>query len=369
MTPDDNRHMRHALNLAARGLGRVWPNPAVGCVIVKDGRVLGRGRTADGGRPHAETQALVGAGDAARGATAYVTLEPCSHIGETGPCANALIAAGISRVVVAIKDPDPRVAGRGIATLTDADVKVEVGCLAGKAADLQRGYLTRISLGRPSLALKLASTLDGRIATASGESRWITGKPARRAVHALRMNHDAVLIGARTARADDPDLTVRDLGADRQPVRIVASRHIRLPEESRLFKTATNPPVWIVCGEDAEASAAANQWRDVGANVLPVAADNGQISPTAMLAKLGQSGLTRVLCEGGGMLAASLLAADLVDELIVFTARKIIGAEGQPSIGPLGLADLGAAPTFELAEIRRTGNDVMQRWERPQLAL
>ncbi len=366
MTPDDVRHMRHALILAARGLGRVWPNPAVGCVIVNHGRVVGRGRTADGGRPHAETQALAKAGAAARGATAYVTLEPCSHIGKSGPCADALIGAGIARVVVAINDPDPRVAGRGIAKLTGAGIDVEVGCLADEAADLQRGYLARITQGRPSLTLKLASTADGRIATASGESRWITGAASRRMVHALRMNHDAVLIGAGTARADDPDLTVRGLGADRQPVRIVASRQIRLSEECRLFQTAANPPVWIVCGDDAAASGEANRWRDAGAKVLPVAADNGQISAVKMLTALGQAGLTRVFCEGGGILAASLLGADLVDELIVFTAGKVIGAEGQPSIGPLGLADLSTAPAFELSDTRRIGDDVMQRWTRPR---
>ncbi len=366
MSKDDVRHLRHALNLAARGLGRVWPNPAVGCVIVKKSRVLGRGRTGDGGRPHAETQALAMAGDAARGATAYVTFEPCSHTGETPPCTQALIEAGVLRVVTAIEDPDPRVAGRGVAKLTDAGIDVDVGCLAVEAADLQRGFLTRIADGRAAVTLKLAATLDGRIATASGESRWITGEPSRRAVHALRMTHDAVLIGAGTARADDPDLTVRDLGADHQPVRIVASRNIRLPEKSRLFKSAGNPPVWIVCGEDAGETDEARRWRDAGARVLPVAVDNGLISVAAMLAALGEAGLTRVLCEGGGMLAASLLAADLVDELVVFAAGKVIGAEGQPSIGALGLGKLTNAPRFELIETRSIGNDVMQRWSRPQ---
>jgi diaminohydroxyphosphoribosylaminopyrimidine deaminase/5-amino-6-(5-phosphoribosylamino)uracil reductase len=365
VNPDDNRHMRHALNLAARGLGRVWPNPAVGCVIVKDRRVVGRGHTGDGGRPHAETQALEVACEAARGATTYVTLEPCSHTGETPPCADALIGAGISRVVVAIKDPDQRVSGRGIEKLLAAGIDVEFGCLAHESTDLQRGFLTRISHGRPTLTLKLASTLDGRIATASGESRWITGDAARRMVHAQRLNHDAVLIGAGTARADDPDLTVRGLGADRQPVRIVASRDLRLPEDSRLFKSAGTSPVWIICGEDAEAGIEANRWRDAGARIIPVKANNGQISPTGMLAALGQAGLTRVFCEGGGMLAASLHAADLVDELVVFAAGKIIGAEGQPSIGPLGLAELSAAPTFDLIETRGIGNDIMQRWARP----
>ena len=213
--------MAHALALGQRGLGRTWPNPAVGCVIVHGGRVVGRGWTQPGGRPHAEVRALAQAGSAARGATAYVTLEPCAHHGHTGPCAEALIAAGVARVVTALQDPDPRVSGRGHAMLRAAGVAVTEGVLEPEARAVNAGFLKRVCHGLPLVTLKLATTLDGRIATASGESRWITGPEARRAVHALRLVHDAVLVGAGTARADDPDLTVRDLGATHQPVRIV----------------------------------------------------------------------------------------------------------------------------------------------------
>ncbi|MBT8458667.1 MAG: bifunctional diaminohydroxyphosphoribosylaminopyrimidine deaminase/5-amino-6-(5-phosphoribosylamino)uracil reductase RibD [Boseongicola sp.] len=356
--------MRHALTLAARGLGRVWPNPTVGCVIVNQGRVVGRGRTADGGRPHAESVALAQAGENASGATAYVTLEPCAHEGETPPCASALISAGIKRVVIACGDPDPRVSGRGAAMLKDAGLIVEEDCLKMEATELQRGFLTRVNLGRPTLTLKLAMTLDGRIATASGESKWITGPDARRSVHALRASHDAVMVGAGTVRADDPDLRVRDLGIDRQPVRVITSRHLRLPRESRLFSTANDTPVWIICDEDSGQSDEKNAWEVAGARIFPLKTSGAQLSLAKALSSLGEAGLTRVLCEGGGMLAASLLTAGLVDELIVFAGGKMIGAEGQPGVGPLGVSALSDTPTFTLAEVKPIGGDVMQRWRR-----
>ena len=215
--------MTAALGLAARGLGRVWPNPTVGCVVVRDGRVVGRGWTQPGGRPHAESEALRRAGDGARGATAYVTLEPCAHQGETPPCAEALVAAGIRRAVAAIEDPDPRVSGRGIETLRTAGIEAECGALADAAARLNAGYLWRLTRGRPLVTLKVATTLDGRTATGKGESRWITGEQARARAHRLRAEHDAVMIGAGTAQADDPALTCRLPGlADASPVRIIA---------------------------------------------------------------------------------------------------------------------------------------------------
>ncbi|MGI9393266.1 MAG: bifunctional diaminohydroxyphosphoribosylaminopyrimidine deaminase/5-amino-6-(5-phosphoribosylamino)uracil reductase RibD [Boseongicola sp.] len=364
MNPNDRRHMRHALSMAARGLGRVWPWPSVGCVLVRDDRIVGHGNSDDQTLRHAEVVALEQAGEKARGATAYVTLEPCSHHGRTPPCADALIKAGITRVVAAMKDPNPKVSGEGFRSLEAAGIGVEIGLCSAEAEEQNKGFLIQIRSGRPMVTLKLATTLDGRIATASGESRWITGPSARRMVHAQRMGHDAVLIGGGTARVDDPILTVRDMGVDRQPVRIVVSRHIRLSHDCRLFNDAGNSPVWIVCGEDAAETKEANQWREAGAKVIPAHTENGQISAAAMLASLGQAGLTRVLCEGGGMVAASLLTADLVDELVVFSAGKVIGAEGQPSIGPLGLAELGAAPMFELIETRPVGVDVLQRWTR-----
>src|SRR5579862_7078692 len=213
--------MRGALSLARRGLGNTWPNPAVGCVLVREGRVVGRGWTQPGGRPHAETEALARAGRAARGATAYVTLEPCCHHGRTPPCADALIAAGLSRVVAAIEDPDPRVAGGGLARLRAAGLDVESGLCAAEAAEINAGFLSRLRLGRPLVTLKLATSLDGRIATASGESRWITGGPARERAHLLRATHDAILVGTDTVIADNPELTCRLPGlAGHSPVRV-----------------------------------------------------------------------------------------------------------------------------------------------------
>ena len=221
--------MRLALALAGRGLGNVWPNPAVGCVLVREGRIVGRGWTQPGGRPHAERRALDQAGAEARGATAYVTLEPCSHHGKTPPCAEGLIGAGVARVVSAMTDPDPRVAGRGHAMLRAAGITVDEGLLEPEARALQAGFLSRIERGRPWIAVKLATSLDGRIALGNGESQWITSAEARARVHALRARFDAVLVGGGTARADDPLLTVRGFQPARAPVRVVASARLDLP--------------------------------------------------------------------------------------------------------------------------------------------
>ncbi len=357
---DDRRFMALALSLGRRGLGRVWPNPAVGCIIVKDGRIIGRGWTADGGRPHAEPQALSEAGKAARGATAYVTLEPCAHHGKTPPCAEALVAAGIARVVIAAGDPDPRVAGRGVVILKSAGIEVETGVLQAEADIDHAGFFSRITKGRPFVTLKIASSLDGRIATATGESRWITGPQARRAVHALRARHDAVMIGGGTARADDPMLDIRDLGLSKQPVRVVISRRLDLPVEGRLAQTANAQPLWLCHGPEAEARRA--EWKALGAECLPCEVTGGQISPASALAALAEKGLTRVFCEGGGALAASLLREGLVDELIVHSAGLAIGAEGTPALGAMGIDRLGNAPRFDLAEVKQLGADVQSVW-------
>ncbi|MEM7643374.1 MAG: bifunctional diaminohydroxyphosphoribosylaminopyrimidine deaminase/5-amino-6-(5-phosphoribosylamino)uracil reductase RibD [Pseudomonadota bacterium] len=355
--------MDHALALAARGLGRVWPNPAVGCVIEKDGRILGRGRTADGGRPHAETVALAQAGDAARGATAHVTLEPCAHTGETPPCASALIRAGVARVVVALRDPDPRVDGGGIAALRAAGIEVVEGVREAEARAQQAGFLSRVTRGRPLLTLKLATTLDGRIATASGESRWITGPQARAHVHGQRARHDAVLVGAGTARVDDPRLTVRGLGDVPQPVRIVLSRRLALPSFSALTDGSPGGPVWMLHGP--QAPAATRRTLEVrGVQTIETATDaSGLIELSAALAILGRQGLTRVYCEGGGTLAAALLSAGLVDRLDCYTAGAAIGAEGIPALGAMGLGALADAPRLDHVETRRLGNDVLHRWQ------
>ena len=365
MTPEiDRRFMQVALALGRRAAGETWPNPAVGCVIVKDGRVVGRGRTAPGGRPHAEPQALAQAGDTAVGATAYVSLEPCSHYGQTPPCVDALIGAGIARVVIAHGDPDPRVAGEGVEKLRAAGVEVTEDVCAEEAAVDHAGFFLRVTEGRPFVTLKLAQSLDGRIAMATGESQWITGPEARRAVHAMRARHDAVMVGAGTARTDDPSLTVRGLGIARQPVRVVLSRKLDLPLDGQLARTAGDVPVWIVHAPDAAPEAVA-AWTERGAKCLSAPASGRQIDPMAALQALAGEGLTRVFCEGGGSLAASLLGAGLVDELAVFSAGLTIGAEGMPALAAMGLDRLAEAPRFELKESRPVGADLLQVWRRP----
>ncbi len=364
--PADARWMRLAIHLGARGQGRTWPNPSVGCVVVRDGRVVGRGWTQPGGRPHAEVVALAQAGAAARGATAYVSLEPCAHHGKTPPCADALIAAGVVRVVVALGDPDPRTNGAGLARLEGAGIAVTRAVLPTEAEPILRGFLSRIERGRPALTLKLALSLDGRIATATGESQWITGPDSRRMVHAMRARHDAVLVGAGTARADDPSLTVRGMGITHQPVRVVVSRRLDLPADSALKRSAKDIPVWLCHGADATERTKA-VWAEAGAKLLQVdTGPGGQLDLDAVTAALGAQGLTRVFCEGGGALAAGLLASDLVDDLAVFTAGKAIGAEGTPGLGAMGIAALAEAPQFDLVRQQTVGADVLSEWTRTE---
>lgn len=362
-TETDQRFMALAIALGARGLGRVWPNPAVGCVIVNGGRIVGRGWTQDGGRPHAETQALAQAGAAARGATAYVSLEPCAHHGKTPPCAEALVKAGVSRVVSAITDPDPRVAGRGHQILRGAGIAVTTGVLAREAEAAQTGFLTRVRDGRPMVTLKLATSFDGRIATASGESRWITGPEARRMVHAMRATHDAVMVGGGTARADDPALTVRGLGVTRQPVRVVCARLLDLPTGGTLAQSVTEAPLWLLHGPTAP-KAAREIWTRLGARLIEVAEEDGALSPNALLRVLGAEGLTRVFCEGGGQFAAALLRAGLVDEIGHFSAGLALGADGRPALGPLALDALAGAPRFRLRDQCVVGADTVTHWVR-----
>jgi diaminohydroxyphosphoribosylaminopyrimidine deaminase / 5-amino-6-(5-phosphoribosylamino)uracil reductase len=361
MSEADRAHMAHALRLGARGLGRCWPNPAVGAVLVRSGRVVGRGWTQPGGRPHAETMALQQAGALAKGATAYVTLEPCAHHGKTPPCAEALIAAGVARVVTGLTDPDPRVAGRGHAKLRAAGIEVTEGVMAAEARTANAGFLKRVERGLPLVTLKLATTLDGRIATATGESRWITGSLARRAVHALRLSHDAVMVGSGTALADDPDLSVRDLGAPSQPLRIVVDSALRFGAQSRLGQTAGQIPVWLLHGPKADA-ASAEGWRAVGADLVECPMSGTHLDLTAALKSLADRGLTRVFCEGGGALAAALVKAGLVDELVVFTAGKLIGEEGKAGLGGLALSTLLDAPGLTLCSVEQIGADVLSRW-------
>lgn len=362
----DRRHMRAALALAERGLGSTWPNPSVGCVLVKDGRVVGRGWTQPGGRPHAETEALGRAGTAARGATAYVTLEPCNHHGRTPPCSEALIAAGVARVVVGCEDPDPRVSGGGLRRLRAAGIAVESGVLGEEAWALNRGFFSRILHARPLVTLKLASTLDGRIATRTGESRWITGDTARAWGHGLRARHDAIMIGSGTALVDDPELTCRLPGlAARSPVRLVVDGRLRLPLTARLVATARTVPTWVITRADADPARVA-ALTGCGVLVLPVAADAAGLPDlTAALKALAGRGITRVLAEGGATLAASLLRAGLVDRLEWFRAGLVIGGDGTPAVTGFGLETLAAAPRFARVAVRRAGPDLLESYEAP----
>ncbi|WP_366870197.1 bifunctional diaminohydroxyphosphoribosylaminopyrimidine deaminase/5-amino-6-(5-phosphoribosylamino)uracil reductase RibD [uncultured Tateyamaria sp.] len=360
---EDIRFMSLALSLGRRGMGQTAPNPAVGCVIVKDERIIGRGWTQLGGRPHAETEALAQAGSDAAGATAYVTLEPCAHHGKTPPCAEALVAAGIRRAVIAMRDSDTRVDGQGIAILQAAGIEVTTGICEAEAEADHIGFTLRTEQGRPFVTLKLASSFDGRIATGTGESQWITGPQARRCVHAMRARHDAVMVGGGTARHDDPSLTVRGFGDVPQPTRVVVSRRLDLPLMSTLARTAKDVPVILCHGRDADPMLQ-DTWLDLGATLLPCGTSGAQLDPRDILQQLGSHGVTRVFCEGGGALAASLIETDLVDELVGFTAGLVIGAEGLPNIGALGLETLAAAQRYTLKSVSRMGVDVCHRWAR-----
>ena len=359
-TSIDLAMMRAALALARRGLGTVWPNPSVGCVIVKDGRVVGRGWTGHGGRPHGETEAMRRAGAAAHGATAYVTLEPCSHWGKTPPCADALIAAGLRRVVIALEDPDTRVAGTGIEALRKSGLAVEIGLCAAEAAELNVGFLQRIRLGRPLVTLKLATSLAGRIATAAGESRWITGSPARERAHLLRATHDAILVGTDTVLADDPQLTCRLPSlADRSPVRIVIDRQLRIPPTARIIAEARQVPTWVVTLGSADPSRQ-KSLRDAGVEVIVAEPDAaGAIALAAALGELGKRGLTRLLVEGGGRLAAALLRAQLVDRLVWFHAPLLLGGDGVPAVAALETRALADMPHFERLATETIGEDAV----------
>jgi len=359
--------MRAALALARRGLGTVWPNPAVGCVIAKNGRVVGRGWTQPGGRPHGETEALRRAGEAARGAAAYVSLEPCCHWGWTPPCVDALVGAGVRRVVVALEDPDPRVAGEGLRRLRDAGLAVETGLCAEDAAEVNAGFLSRLRLGRPLVTLKLGTSLDGRIATAKGESQWITGPPARERAHAMRASHDAIMVGTGTVLADDPQLTCRLPGlGHRSPVRVVIDRHLRVPPTAKIIAEARRVPTWLLTLPAADPTRR-EPFLAAGATLIEIDPDpDGHIDLALALGVLGQRGITRLLVEGGAQLAAALLRARLVDRLAWVHAPLLIGGDGIPATAGLGLEALADAPGFERVSTEAVGDDVLTIFKTPE---
>lgn len=356
----DTRFMTLALRLARRGWGRVWPSVSVGCLLVKDGAIIAQGWTQPGGRPHAEIHALEQAGEAARGATAYVTLEPCAHHGRAGPCCDALVAAGIARAVIAIEDPDPRTAGQGIARMRAGGVAVDVGLLADEARDVAAGFLLRLALGRPLVTAKIAASLDGRIATHTGTSRWITGPQARAFGHRLRAENDAIAVGGQTALLDDPALDCRLPGlTDRSPVRVVFDGRLALPLTAQMVRTARQQPTWILAREDAD-KARQRAFKDAGVTVVPVPVAGERMDLAAALTRLGDHGITRLLVEGGGRLIAALLAEDLIDTLHWFRAPMLIGGDGTPAVAAYGIDTPDTARRFRRVDSVFLGDDLLE---------
>jgi diaminohydroxyphosphoribosylaminopyrimidine deaminase / 5-amino-6-(5-phosphoribosylamino)uracil reductase len=363
--PRDLRFMQLALALGRRGLGRTWPNPAVGAVVVRPGAeaggpiIVGRGWTQPGGRPHAETQALERAGPAARGATLYVTLEPCSHHGLTPPCADAIIAAGIARVVSAMEDPNPQVAGAGHARLRAAGIAVSIGIGADAARQAHAGHIARVRSHRPHVTLKLAVSADGKVALAGRRPVAITGEAARARVHLMRAMNDAVLTGIGTALADDPLLTCRLPGmADRSPVRVVLDKSLRLALDSRLVASAREVPLWVIAGDRAEEGRAVAV-RAAGAEVLRVALSGEELDLAAVLALFAERGITRLMVEAGPILAAAMLTADLVDDVALLRAPKAIGSDGIDALEGLPLAALTQSPRLRLLCTESVGEDTI----------
>jgi diaminohydroxyphosphoribosylaminopyrimidine deaminase/5-amino-6-(5-phosphoribosylamino)uracil reductase len=371
---NDIHYMQVTLRLARRGLGRSWPNPVVGCVIVQtDGgtfRILGRGWTQPGGRPHAETVALAqahayyGAANLI-GATAYVSLEPCNHHGKTPPCTEALIEAGIGRVVVGCEDPDGRVSGGGIERLKSAGIAVTANLLQAEAEELNAGFIQRETAGRPLVTLKTATTADGRIATRSGDSQWITGPAARERVHLMRAQHDAILVGIDTVIADDPQLTCRLAGMeDRSPVRVVLDSNLRIADDAELVRTARTAPTWIVTRDDSDDEATAHLLEN-GAEVLRVTTDDaGHADAGLALAVLAERGITSVMVEGGAVLSAALLRAGLVERIAWFRAPSLIGGDGNPVFGDLGVEKIADMPAFVPLARETIGDETLDIYRR-----
>lgn len=352
-TADDFRWMARALELAARGLFTTTPNPRVGCVIVRDGQVVGEGWHIRAGGPHAEVHALAMAGEAARGATAYVTLEPCSHHGRTPPCADALVKAGVKRVVVAMSDPNPLVAGRGLQRLRDAGIDTLTGVQEAEARELNIGFISRMSRGRPWLRLKVAATLDGKTALENGVSQWITGDDARRDAHRWRARSCAVLTGIGTVRDDDPQLNVRAVATERQPLRVVVDARLDTPLNARLLDGG---PVLIAAAVDNPERIAALQRR--GADVVVLPNDGGKVDLNALMLELGRRGLNEVTAESGFKLNGSLLREGCVDELVLYLAPFLVGDAARGLFNLPALSTLADKRPLSFRDVRMIGQDL-----------
>ncbi len=350
---DDARAMALALQLAERGMYPTDPNPRVGCVIVKDGRQVGEGWHERAGEAHAEVHALRQAGDAARGATAYVTLEPCCHHGRTPPCTDALIGAGITRVVVAMTDPNPLVSGQGLEALRRARIGVEAGLMREQAEAINPGFITRMSDGRPFVRVKLAASLDGRTAMASGESKWVTGQPARADVQRLRARSSAILTGIGTVLADDPSLTVRTIDTWRQPLRVVVDSRLRLPSQARLLA----PPGSVLLVTATEDAGRARALREAGAEILCLPHAGGRVDLSGLMSTLAARGMNEILVEAGATLCGAMLAADLIDELVIYLAPHLMGGQARGMFAIPGLERMQDRKVLEVRDIRAVGND------------
>ena len=365
MTSDlDTRFMSLALTLGRRGLGNAWPNPAVGAVVVKDGMVVGRGWTQPGGRPHAEVEALRRAAEAARGATLYATLEPCSHHGKTPPCVDAIMAAGIARVVSALEDPNPKIAGQGHARLRAAGVAVTSGVSAEAALRAHAGHISRVRRGRPHVTLKLAVSADGKAGLAGRRPADITGQAARERVHLMRAMNDAVISGIGTVLSDDPQLTCRLPGMEhRSPVRVVLDSSLRQPPSSRLASSAARTLDWTFADQAAPPEKE-RALTDLGVEVLRVLGKNGRLDLGAVLSGLAGRGITRVMVEAGPILSAAFVTADLVDEVALFSSRKALGPNALDALEGLPLTALTQAQGLRLVGSQAVGEDRLDMFER-----
>jgi diaminohydroxyphosphoribosylaminopyrimidine deaminase/5-amino-6-(5-phosphoribosylamino)uracil reductase len=360
---DDARFMALAMTLGRRGLGRTWPNPAVGAVVVKDGLIVGRGWTQPGGRPHAETEALTRAGANTRSATLYVTLEPCSHHGKTPPCVDAIVAAGIARVVSALVDPNPMVGGAGHWRLAEQGIVVEVGIGAEEARRVHAGHIRRVRDGRPHVILKLALSADDKVALSGWRPAAITGGRTRNRVHLMRAMNDAVLTGIGTVVADDPLLTCR-LPGMHSPVRVVLDSTLQLPPACRLVASARRTPLWVVTSEGAP-SEREQALKSKGLEVMRVKDINGRLDLVAVLKLLSERGITRLMVEAGPILATALLRADLVDEAALFRSPAAIGADGIDALDGLPLSRLTRSLQLNSVATEAVGSDTLELFERP----
>ncbi|MEN9455239.1 MAG: hypothetical protein RL210_758 [Pseudomonadota bacterium] len=351
----DQQMMARALQLAHQGLYSTMPNPRVGCVIARDGQVLGEGFTQPAGQDHAEVQALkacLAAGRNTAGATAYVTLEPCSHYGRTPPCAKALLEAGIKRVVAAMVDPNPLVAGKGLAMLAEQGLETASGLMANEARELNIGFVSRMERGRPWLRLKLASSLDGKTALLNGQSKWITGEAARKDVHRWRARSCAMLTGSGTVLADDPELTVRLIEAPRQPQRIMIDTRLRVPAGAKIIA----PGTLVVCGEVDDSRIEVLQAR--GAEVLSLPDERGKVDLVALMPVLGARGFNEVMVETGAVLAGALMRLGLVDELLLYQAPVLMGDQARGLLDWPALTSMQQCLPLQLREVRQIGNDI-----------